>query len=375
MLYFFVEIYNLTDLECFPKRNFSWTKEKKIIEVVSKLNGPWRFVGGCVRDSLLGDLTYDIDITTTLKPDEVEKMVEEFSISCIGKKFGTIGVFCDPWQIEITTTREDIKTYGRMADVKFLDSFEEDSKRRDFTINSLMLDADGNIYDFQNGIKDLEKNKIVFIGDAEKRIKEDYLRIVRYFRFVVKFNDNPSYKVEIYNNLKGLEKVSIERVISELEKASKNKNFNQMIFLMNLYKVSEEIFKIDLEIPMDLIDNSYEAKMAQCLRFTDFRNLPIPKNIRELIEIFNINIKNKNKYEIIDIAAQIWQKNKNARLAKKFLEYCLSINGERYLVYLIKIEWKNPKVFNIMDFEPRDRSKMEKIEKINFLIKIVDSNK
>ena len=158
-----------------------------IIEVLGNQNA--KFVGGCVRDAVLGKLAKDIDIATCFKPNEVMEVLQKAKIKTIptGIKHGTITALYKNQTFEITTLRKDVTTDGRHAEVSFTDSWQEDAKRRDFTINALYLDTKGNIFDYFNGLEDLKSKKVIFIGDAKTRSEEDNLRILRYFRFFQRF--------------------------------------------------------------------------------------------------------------------------------------------------------------------------------------------
>ena len=144
-----------------------------------------RFVGGCIRKILSNEKVDDIDLATNLEPNEVLKVLKNNKINFYetGIEHGTITAVIDDKKFEITSLREDISTDGRHAEVKFSKDWKKDASRRDFTINSIYSDREGNIFDPFNGKKDLEEGSINFIGDGEKRIKEDYLRILRYLRF------------------------------------------------------------------------------------------------------------------------------------------------------------------------------------------------
>lgn len=145
-----------------------------------------RFVGGCVRNALLGVTIHDIDLATTHPPERVLERLEASSIKALptGLQHGTVTAVIDKTPIEITTLRIDTKTNGRHAEVQFSESWEDDASRRDFTMNALYADREGRLYDpLGTGIQDATNRNVKFIGDACKRIEEDALRILRYFRF------------------------------------------------------------------------------------------------------------------------------------------------------------------------------------------------
>lgn len=144
-----------------------------------------RIAGGAVRNALLGQPVADIDIATTVEPLETIRRVEAAGMKAIptGVDHGTITVVVDGQPYEVTTLRHDVDTDGRHATVAFGRDWTRDAERRDFTINALYADADGRVVDLVNALPDLETRTIRFIGDAEQRIREDYLRVLRFFRF------------------------------------------------------------------------------------------------------------------------------------------------------------------------------------------------
>jgi len=167
------------------------TEVKKIFKVIEEFSATSeiRYVGGCVRKIINNEVIDDIDLAVNLNPDEVSKILKKNNIKFYktGIDHGTITAFTNGDKFEITSLRKDIHTDGRHAKVEFSKDWKEDASRRDFTINSIYADIDGNLYDPFEGKKDLQNGKIEFIGDAEKRIQEDYLRILRYIRFFINY--------------------------------------------------------------------------------------------------------------------------------------------------------------------------------------------
>jgi poly(A) polymerase len=148
--------------------------------------GSARFVGGCVRNALLGEPVADVDIATQLTPDRVEQVMRAAGIAVhpTGIEHGTLTVVADHLPFEVTTLRRDVETDGRRAVVAFTQDWAEDAQRRDFRMNALYADRDGVVYDpTGGGLDDVAARRIVFVGDPETRIREDYLRILRFFRF------------------------------------------------------------------------------------------------------------------------------------------------------------------------------------------------
>ena len=191
------------------------------------------FVGGCVRKLLKKELVNDIDIATNLSPDELKNNLRENNINFIetGITHGTITVVINKIKFEITTLRKDVSTDGRHANVEFISDWEEDAKRRDFTINAIYSDLKGEIYDPLGGLKDLENKIVKFIGDPNERIREDYLRILRYFRFYTQYN-NHQHDIKIVQAIKkglnGIRKISKERILDEFSKILNLKNFYEL---------------------------------------------------------------------------------------------------------------------------------------------------
>ena len=158
-------------------------------------------VGGCVRDSLLGREAKDIDVASNAKPDEIINILENHKIEHkdFAYKYGSIIAIIENQKFQITTLREDVNQIGRHTDIKFTNDWKIDAGRRDFTINSIYLFSDGKVLDYFGGQEDLRKNKLKFIGNIEDRIKEDFLRIYRYYRFLGIFNK--PFLVENYENI------------------------------------------------------------------------------------------------------------------------------------------------------------------------------
>ena len=209
-------------------------------------NVPVRLVGGCVRDMLLGFTPKDWDMATPALPDDIIKILKAANIECfdMSNGHGTITAVINGEPFEITTLRQDLETDGRHAIVGFTDKWEVDAERRDFTFNALSMDWDGNIYDYFTGIEDLKAGVVRFVGDAEKRIQEDYLRILRYFRFLGRM-ENPVADVEtlsvISENRAGLANISGERIWSEMKKIFAGEHVEFIIKLMDETKITGAI--------------------------------------------------------------------------------------------------------------------------------------
>ena len=219
------------------KRNlFPFYKNKELKFVFNKIQEGFssdivtaRFVGGCVRKHLTHDIIDDIDIATILSVEEIKEKFKEtnFKVVETGIKHGTVTLVSKNFKLELTTLRKDVKTDGRHAEVEYIKDWKLDSERRDFTINAIYLDIDGKIFDPQLGTIDLKNNNIKFIGDPQKRIEEDYLRIIRFIRFKIMYNSNVEKTTNnaIKQNLNGIKEISKERILIELYKILDLKNF------------------------------------------------------------------------------------------------------------------------------------------------------
>jgi len=162
-----------------------WPETEALLDCLGGAGIEARFAGGCVRDALLSRPVKDVDLATSATPDRVVEALEEAGIKVlkIGISHGTVTAVLRPRQFEITTLRVDVETDGRRAKVAFTDDWQADAERRDFTMNALFMDADGQVFDFVGGRADLDAGQVRFVGDPAARIEEDYLRILRFFRF------------------------------------------------------------------------------------------------------------------------------------------------------------------------------------------------
>ena len=196
----------------------------RLLAVLEADKGMARYVGGAVRDSLLGAQAADVDIATRHLPQEVMARLKKAGIKAVptGIDHGTVTAVLDGWPVEITTLRRDLTTDGRRATIAYSDDWREDAARRDFTINALYADPlTGEISDYFGGLDDLEAKRIRFIGNAADRIEEDHLRILRYFRFLARFGI-PDRQADAYRTCvakaNSLMALSRERVADEVLK-------------------------------------------------------------------------------------------------------------------------------------------------------------
>ena len=311
------------------------------------------FVGGCVRKYLSNEEIDDIDIATSLTTDQIKEKFKDtkFNIIDSGLKHGTVTLVYDQLKLELTTLRKDVKTDGRHAEIEYTDDWQKDSERRDFTINAIYLDINGKIFDPQLGTADLRNRNIKFIGDPYKRIEEDYLRIIRFIRFSLEYESQVEQTTveAIKLNLDGIIKISKERVLSELlkilriknfVKLNKNKNLKDIFLLIfpelkNLERLSklEGIMNksnIDKEtlLAVLLIDetNNYEY-------FSHKYN--VSNDLKENLKLINENF--------IDV-------QKNKKFFQKDLKKNIYFFGKKHLIALNILYFSNFKKVKLQDY-------------------------
>ena len=327
------------------KRNFfPFYKNKELRFVFNKLQEGLpkdtiaaRFVGGCVRKHLSSDEIDDIDIATILSSDDIKEKFKntDFRIVDTGIKHGTITLISKKFKLELTTLRKDLETDGRHAEVEYINNWQLDSERRDFTINAIYLDINGNIFDPQNGKTDL-KNKIVkFIGDPQKRIEEDYLRIIRFIRFKIMYNFEiePTTCKAIKLNLNGIKKISKERILVELYKILGLKNF----IYLNESTELKEIFTLIFPEFKNL------RRLERLIKICDYSQLNMNLLLATLLiddqethEYFGhkYNISNNLKENLNSLAKDLKLIKENKSFFDKELERNIYMHNKNYLINL-----------------------------------------
>ena len=238
------------------------SKEEEVAKIFNAINtfssiSELRFVGGCIRKVINKEEIDDIDLATNLTPTQVCEALNKNNIKYYetGIEHGTITAVINDKSFEITTLRKDISTDGRHAEVEFSEDWKEDASRRDFSINAIYSDQEGNLFDPFNGRKDILEGNINFIGSVEKRIKEDYLRIVRYIRFFLNYSKkkhDPKTLKNIKINLDGISNLSSERLLNELKKILKSNGFK------NVSRDKESLELLSLIFPQLIRINSFE---------------------------------------------------------------------------------------------------------------------
>lgn len=235
------------------------------IHVIGELlsNGGYqsRLVGGAVRDMLIGMHPKDMDLATDALPEVVMELAarQGYRVIPTGLQHGTVTIVYDDIGYEVTTLRKDVDTDGRHATVEYVTDFAEDAARRDFTINAMSASVDGEVYDYFDGLKDLKEGRVRFVGDAHQRIEEDYLRILRFFRFRARFGGEETELdlKAIKDNSHGLSGISVERVWSEISKILQYSNGTDQLKLMADLGIAQVI---GLPIDEDNIGIARDAK-------------------------------------------------------------------------------------------------------------------
>jgi tRNA nucleotidyltransferase/poly(A) polymerase len=322
-----------------------------------------RFVGGCVRKHLSKEKIDDIDIATILTTDQVKEKFKDTNLKVIdtGIKHGTVTIVSKNHKVELTTLRKDIKTDGRHAEVEYTDSWQQDSERRDFTINAIYMDINGKLYDPQMGTVDLKNKSIKFIGDPQKRIEEDYLRIVRFIRFKIMYDIavEPTTSDAIKQNLDGIQKISKERILIELLKILSLKNFLTINQSSNLREIFSMIF------PEFLYLNRLE-RLKKIYQYSEV-------NVDILLAVMLIDEKENHEYFIHKYNVS----NKTKETLEKFNKNLIKLKNDKefFEKNLIKNAYFNGKnhlvALNLINFSINSKVKINDFTKnLNKILKI-----
>ena len=354
------------------------TKTTKVSEIFNNISNyndlsEIRYVGGCVRKILNNEKFDDIDLATNLKPEEVKDCLKNNNIDFFetGIEHGTITARIDEKNFEITSLRKDVLTDGRRAVVEFTNDWVEDAIRRDFTINSIYADKEGNLFDPNDGVKDLENGKIEFIGDAEKRVKEDYLRILRYVRFFLNYSQQEhksNVKKIIKQNINGIVKLSKERLIDELRKLVTSNKF--------IYIIDDEFCKEIVTLIFPQVKNIDIFKKIR----KNYKNEILKKDFIFLLSLliidetdnsefflYKYNMSNENKKRINFLKYIYDKSNDKNTFSKNNLQKIFYFQGKSYLLdaidfQLFRSNKKNNKLIEL-------KKHFENLEKPYFPIK------
>jgi len=316
-------------------------------------NSEIRYVGGCVRKTINKEKVDDIDLAVNLKPKDVCAALNKKNIKYYesGIEHGTITALINDIKFEITSLRKDIDTDGRHAKVEFSESWKEDASRRDFTINSIYADIEGSLFDPFDGKKDLENGKVSFIGNTEERIREDYLRVLRYIRFFLNYSKNkhnPQTIKIIKKNLSGVLTISSERLLDEFQKLLKSKGFLKLTKDQNCLEIVNLIFPQLKNISIFNKLNTFAKKNFSKVDFIFLLSLLIidgTDNVDYFIYKFNLSKKDKKRLLFLN------NFNSEKVTSKTFLEKNLNrffyFNGREALMDIIYFKiFKSSKIDN-----------------------------
>ena len=360
---------SLNFIEKIKSTFFPFYKNKELRFILKKLEEGYaedktvvRFVGGCVRKYLSGEKIDDIDAATILTTDQIKEKLKNTDLKIIdtGIKHGTVTVLSDTKKIELTTLRKDVKTDGRHAEIEYTDDWQLDSERRDFTMNAIYMDINGKIFDPQNGIVDLKNKNVKFIGDPQKRIEEDYLRIIRFIRFKVMYDIQlEKTTIEaIKHNLTGIKKISKERILDELLKILELKSFLKINESDHLKEIFLMIF------PEFLYLNRLERLKKICKYSNINKDLLLAvlliddKNNDEYFS-HKYNVSSKIKETLKKLSSNLIEVKKNKNFFDKDLIRNVYFYGKEHLINL-----------NIINFSINSKIKIDEFLKtLNLVLK------
>ena len=282
---------------------------RAVLAALTADDRPARFVGGCVRDAVIGREVKDIDIATSEPPQRVTALLKRAAIRVVptGIDHGTVTAVTAAGHFEITTLRTDLETDGRHAQVAFTDDWEADAARRDFTMNALFCDADGSLYDPTGGLADLRAGRVRFVGHAQARIEEDFLRLLRFFRFFAWYGEPPPDDEALAACralAPGLKGLSAERVWAELSRLLLAPDPAQGLDLMEAHGV----------LPQVLPEAAHIARMPSLLALEHRLNVPSdairrlaatleiePNAARDLAD--RLRLSRKDRKRLVDLTA------------------------------------------------------------------------
>lgn len=319
------------------------TEIEKIFRAIHSFsaNSEIRYVGGCVRKIINKENFDDIDLAVNLNPKDVCEALNKNDIKYYesGIEHGTITALINNIKFEITSLRKDVDTDGRHAKVEFSDNWKEDASRRDFTINAIYADIDGSLFDPFDGKKDLENGKIIFIGNAEIRIKEDYLRVLRYIRFFLNYSKakhEPSVIKIIKKNLAGVSGISPERLLDELQKLVRSKGFSKLTKDKDSLEIINLVFPQLKNISLFRKLNSFAIKNLTKVDFILLLSLMIIDGTDNVdYFIYKFNLSKKDQKRLLFLNNFFSKKITSSSFSEKNLNKILYFNGREALIDVI----------------------------------------
>jgi len=356
---------NISFIQKIKKTFFPFYKNKELKFIFKTLQQGFskntvaaRFVGGCVRKFLTNDTIDDIDVATILNTEEIKERFKNTNFKVIetGIKHGTVTLVSEKLKLEITTLRKDLETDGRHAEVEYINDWRLDSERRDFTINAIYLDINGKFFDPQMGTVDLKNNDVKFIGDPQKRIEEDYLRLIRFIRFKLMYDKKvePTISQVIKLNLNGVKKISKERILIELFKILDLKNFidlNESDSLKEIFfLIFPEIKNLERLVRLKKICNHSQVNRNILLAV-----LLIDEKDNHEYFAHKYNIPNSVKENLSLLARDFRLSRENKDFFNKDLEKNIYFNSKDHLINLNIMNYTSNANYKFKDFSEKLR--------------------
>ncbi|GFO07355.1 tRNA nucleotidyltransferase (cca-adding enzyme) [Plakobranchus ocellatus] len=302
-----------------------------LVELFNKYDYEIRVAGGAVRDLLAGKIPADIDFATTATPAQMKDMFTKEKIRMVntnGESHGTITArINDKENFEVTTLRIDVVTDGRRAEVEFTKDWILDANRRDLTVNSMFLGFDGTVYDYFNGVQDLADKRIRFVGNAEQRIQEDYLRILRYFRFYGRLAKGPDFHEEatleaIKSNANGLARVSGERIWVEMKKILTGRMAAQLV---------EKMISLGLGPHIGLPNASSFSELSKVCERTEGSSPHHMTILSALLDtdadVYKLHERNKMSNEELSLGLFI-VRHRGDNMGEDLISYCIDLHTD-----------------------------------------------
>ena len=331
------------------------TEVEKIFKAISSFspNSEIRYVGGCVRKIINKEKVDDIDLAVNLNPANVCEALKKENIKYYesGIQHGTITALINNIKFEITSLRKDIETDGRHAKIEFSNNWKEDASRRDFTINSIYADLEGNLFDPFDGKKDLKIGKINFIGNAEIRIKEDYLRVLRYIRFFLNYSKNkhnPETIRTIKKNLSGFSNISSERLLDEFQKLLRSEGFFKLMKDKDCLEIINLVFPQLKNISIFNKLNNFAKNHFNEVDFIFLLSLIIIDGTDNVdYFIYKFNLSKKDQKRLLFLNNFNTQKIHTKTYSEKNLNKIFYFNGREALMDIIYFKiFKSKKIDN-----------------------------
>jgi tRNA nucleotidyltransferase (CCA-adding enzyme) len=301
-----------------------------------------RFVGGCVRDAILGEKPKDVDFTTDATPEEMRVIARENGMGFIetGLAHGTATLVVNREPFEVTTLRVDVETDGRHANVEFTRDFRVDAERRDLTINAMSMDMRGEVFDYFGGREDLKNRVVRFVGDARQRVEEDYLRILRYFRFAARFNAKmDDATLAVFSDgavLDRLNQVSVERFWQEMSKLLDPSTPGRVAVVDAIFRTRVNralgVFRFN---PVDLV-RSDDALSA-------LSSLVDPKDVDRFFQFWKVSASEEKKVrwlvlnrDVVLDEVKVEVQLTNEKVERDYLVSLLEMRGETLLAQYVR---------------------------------------